>query len=446
MISRRAMLCCAAAAAAQSLARSAGAMGRIPMGGSLSVRIPHETSRLDPHDLADPMAAIVGAAVFEPVFRLDPSGAPYASLAQSLPMRDGASVRVSLRDGLRSARGKALDARDFVASIERARAGGASALLSGIPKPTIPRGQSLAVLFRDVDPTELARVLSSPLIAMTSRASTPAAPDGTGAFRADPTLERLTLTRNRHAARGPSFLDQVTVLRADEIAEPLRAFEARQVDIGWLGAGYYRQRSDAVAFDFGAAAWVVLRTGSEAGTWNGPGVAQRLVDGIDPSRLAHLALGSFPAQSSWMAWGGGPCELLAPARSAHLLEVAKAVAAILSAPGHEVTAVGLAEPDLARKRRSGAFSLMIDSVRPLGPGGVATLIALATADDPARARSLVRSPPKLTSYAPRVLARTLRLGVVGELRVAGAAITPVRWAAQRDATGWDLAGTYRLGV
>lgn len=409
------------------------------------MRVPHDTAQLDPHDLSDPMAAIAGPAVFEPVFRLDASGTPYPSLAQSAPVRDGANVLVFMREGLRSSRGRALDARDLVASVERARARGATALLSGIPKPVVARTQNRVAVFRDVDPVELARVLSSPLLALVSRTSSPTAPDGTGPFRADTSAERLVLTRNRYAARGPAFLDQVTLMRAGELAEPLRAFEARQVDVGWLGAGYYQQRTDAVAFDFGSVAWVVLRTGSEAGSWAGPGVAQRLIDGIPPERLAQLVIGSYPAQSAPISWGGEPCELIAPARSPHLTEVARTLASILSAPGHEITVRVLPDAEVDRRRRSKAYALMIDLVRPVGPAGVATLIALATADDPVRARSIVRAPPKLTSFAPRVLARTLGLGVVGDLRVAGATLESIHLVPQADGSGWDLGNSYRLG-
>ncbi len=446
MMRRRQAIALGLALAAHRFTRSAHAMGRLPMAGTVTMRVPHDTARLDPYDLSDPMAAIVGSAIFEPVFRLDAAGTPYPSLAQSAPVRDGATVRVTMREGLRSSRGRPVDAHDLVTSVERALAGGATALLSEISRPTVLRGQSRVAVFRDVDPVELARVLSSPLLGLSSRSSSPVAPDGTGPFRAETSTDRLTLTRNRYAARGPAFLDQITLMRAAELAEPLRAFEARQVDVGWLGAGYYQQRSDAVSFDFGSVAWIVLRTGSEAGPWGGPGVAQRLLDGIAPERLAQLVIGSYPAQSAPITWGGAPCDLMAPARSPHLIEVARTLASILSAPGHELSVRVLPDSEIDRRRRSRAYALMIDVVRPVGPAGIGTLIALATADDPARARSIVRSPPKLTSFAPRVLARTLRLGVVGDLLIAGATLPSIHLLPQPDGLGWDLGNSYRLGA
>ncbi len=443
---RRALLGMGLAIVANAATRQSVAMGRVPVGGTASVRVPHDTAQIDPHDLTDPMAALVGASVFEPVFRLDAQGNPYPSLAERLPVRDGVHTVVTLREGLRSSRGKALDARDLVFSIDRVRGRGAAALLGAVPKPTVARSNPRSVVFRGMDPEQLARLMASPILALIARGSSPTEPDGTGAFRADPSPDALVLTRNRQAARGASFLDKVTLYRASSLSEPLRAFEANEVDIGWLGAGYHQQRADAVAFDFGLAAWIVLRTGTEAGAWHAAGVAQRLLDGIPPARLAHLALGNLPAESGAMLWGGEPCQLVVGARSPHLVEVANAIAAILSAPGHEITPFPVAEAELERRRRAGAFGLMIDVVRPVGPAGVATLIALAAADDPERAKSIVRAPPRLGSFAPRVLARTLGLGVLGELRIAGAAIRGLRLAPLGDGYGWDLGGAYRVGA
>ena len=35
-------------------------------------------------------------------------------------------------------------------------------------------------------------------------------------------------------------------------------------------------------FDMGSAGWIVLHTGSEAGAWGAPGMAQRLLDSLPP--------------------------------------------------------------------------------------------------------------------------------------------------------------------
>ena len=418
-------------------------MGRLPVGGRMSLRIPHDTARLDPHDLFDPVAAMVAHAVFDTVYSLDTAGNTYPSLAEGMPRRDGKLTRVTLREGLRSARGRAIDARDLVVSVERARRLGAVALLADIPAGTVDKADARTAVFKDTEPSALANALTSPVLALVSRSHSPASPDGTGAFRAEPSADRLTLVRNKLAARGPSCLDEIVLQRASDLLDPVRAFESLSADVAWLGSYIHQPRPGSVAFDLGAVAWVVLRTGNEAAEWGAPGVAQKLADAIPPGRLAHLALGTSPPPAGSPSWGGPACDLFTSSSSPHLMEIAKSVASILSLPGHEVTASGASHAELAVKRRTGAFCLMLDVVRPVGPAGVATLLALATADQGSGARATARHPPKLSSYAPRVLARTLRLGVVGELRVAGSSIPQLRLAQARDANGWDLGASWR---
>ncbi len=442
-VGRRALLRGAAGLAAWAWAAPAIAMGRIPVGGELTFQIPHDTSTMNPHDLFDPLSALVGAAVFEPVYRRDRAGNVYASLADGLPSRRGGSTRVRLRDGLVSARGRVLTARDLVESVERARRGGAGAVLLGIPEAKVDRSDGRVAVFQDVDPTELAQALACPLVALVSTQSTSAHPDGTGAFRADLGREGLSLERNLRAARGSAFLRRVRVASAPDLKAPLRAFEAQRADVGWLGAGLHQPRADAVPFDLGSVGWVVLRTGREAGSWDAPGVAQRLLDAIQPARLAHLGLGPLPTSTTPVPWGGPACKLVAPARSAHLVEVAGTLASILSRPGHEVELSALGPADFASRRSARGYALMVDVVRPVGPAGMASLVALATADDVVRARSIVQHPPRLGSFDPRVLTRTLHLGVVGGLRVAGALAPSVVMAAAEEGEGWDLGGVYR---
>ena len=72
-------------------------------------------------------------------------------------------------------------------------------------------------------------------------------------------------------------------------------------------------------------------------------------------------------------------------------------------------------------------------------------MSLAAASDPASGLELMRRPPKLPSFAPRTLTRTLKLGVIGELRVAGARAPDVHLAKNPVGDGWDLGGTYRVG-
>ncbi|AUX26075.1 hypothetical protein SOCEGT47_066300 [Sorangium cellulosum] len=429
---------------AAALPAPARAMGRTPLGGRLSMHLPWPTSSLDPHDLGDPAAALFASAIADSLYGADASGNPYPTLAAALPSREGDAAVVRLREGLRTARMARLDGRDIVSSVERARARGAAAVLAEVPRPQRHPKDRLAAVFPRADPARVARALASPMVTLLPRGFDPAAPDGTGAFRADVGPQQLTLTRNDVAARGPAFLDVIEVVRSGDLTTSLRAFEAERDDLGWLGAGLHTSRRGAVRFDLGVAGWIVLITGPEAGLFGQPGVAQRLVDALPPERLAHLGLAALPRGHGDPAWGGPPAELLVDESAAHLVEVAEAIAPILSRPGHEVTPAPVPRAELGRRRARGKATLAIELVRPLGPGPLSALLALATADNRARALDLARHPPRLgPSAAPRSLTATLRVGVVAEVRIAGAVMPSVALARAIHGEGWDLGATFR---
>ena len=197
-------------------------------------------------------------------------------------------------------------------------------------------------------------------------------------------------------------------------------------------------------FDLGSVAFIVLQTGAEAGAWGAPGVAQRLLDGIEPGRLERFGLGPLPAPTGNAEWGGKSCDLLVSEGSAYLEDLARTLSSLLSRGGPVVTPKTLPGPELAKRRTTGAYSLSLGIVRPFAPTGIATLVALAAASDSASALELVRRPPQLTSFAPRILARTLKLGVVGELRVTGAHAPNVYLAKNPTGAGWDSGGSYRI--
>ena len=433
----------AVSALALAAPASALAMGRTPLGGRLSFHVPWPTSSLDPHDLRDPLAAIFASAIADPLYGTDASGAPYPALASAMPTREAGKTIVRLREGLHTARGAPLDGRDIVFSVERARARGASAILSSVPRASTHRGDPHAAAFGPIEPHHLARVLSSPMIALVPRRFTPAAPDGTGAFRAVASSGRLLLTRNLSAARGASFLDAIEVHPAPDLKVSLRAFEAERDDLGGLGLGLHDARRGAVRFDLGGAAWVVLHVGPDSGAFAVPGLAQRLVNAIRPERLAHLGLGPLPAPHGDPAWPGPPADLYVDESSPHLLEVARAVAPVLSSPGHEITLTPVPR-DAVRRRLRGKAALAIDVVRPIGPSAFHTLVALATAEDPARGRDVARTHPRVAHHASaRSLTGLLRVGVIGDLRIAGGQMPDLVFARSPHGDGWDLGASWK---
>jgi peptide/nickel transport system substrate-binding protein len=371
---------------------------------------------VDPHRLDDAAAAILGPALFDSLYTLDDAGAPVPSLAEAMPEKIGARLVVSVRRGLRSALGRPLAGREVAQSLARSRAAGARAWLEEFGAPKVD--SVLAVSFAFHDASALARGLASPLTAIVPPAFSAERPDGTGPFRADRDGEDLVLRRNDAAAGGPAFLDEVVVRPAPDLAASLSAFESGTDDLGWLGAGLHEPRPLSRSFDAGACGWAILRTGAAAGAWDSPGIAQRICDGIAPARLSYLALGAPWSTEAEEGWGGAPCDLLVRDDAPWLRELAHAVAASIGRPSHEVTARPVPPAELLARRVSRAYSLALDVTRSLGPGPLGGLLALATSDDPVGAVDLARHPPRADAPV-RALGRTLRVGVLGELRIQG---------------------------
>lgn len=411
---------------------------RSPIGGKAKLRLPWPLASIDPHRLDDFAAAILGPALFDSLYAIDSSGEPVPALAESMPTSDGAGgLRVTVRQGLTTAHGSAIDARDVSLSIARSRSHGGAGWLAALPSPKREGEKSLT--FATTDAAALARALASPITAIVPLSFDPSRPDGTGPFKADHKDAMLVLTRNSRAAMGPSLLDGIDVAAGDDLAASLRAFESGEDDIGWLGSGLHEPRTGSKTFDAGAIGWAVLVIGREASSWDSPGIAQRVCDGVAPSRLAYLSMGPPWASSGAVAWSGPPIDLLAPSDSPWLVELAKAVAAAISQTSHEVTPRFVSAADFAQRRKGRNFPLAVDAVRMLGPGALGAMTALASADPSASAVDLVRHPPKLAELPARSLTRTLRLGVLGEVRVQGGRVADLSLPTGRSGIDWGLA-------
>lgn len=422
-------------------ARRADAHARTPMGGSLALRVPWSVGSIDPHRLDDAAAALFGGALFDGLYALDETGAAVAALAESEPQPEGGTLRVRVRDGLRTGKNRPFVAADAAASIARARRLGASAWLADIPAPKVD-GNTLVFAMRDAG--RLARALASPVVAMVPTGFSPEAPDGTGAFVARMRSDGVTLARNPFAACGPSFLDEVVVRAAPDLAASLRAFESGADDLGWLGSGLHEPRPGSKPFDLGAVAYGVLFTGREALSWDAPGVAQRLCDGIPAARFSHLAIGASWPTDTAQGWGGAPANLFVRDDAPWLVELGRAVAATLSRPGHELAVRTVPPNDMAQRRATRAFALAVDVVRPVSFDPLGAIVGLSTADGAGRARDLVTRPPRFSETSPRTMTRTLRAGIIGEIRVQGARIPDVQLAAPAAGPGFDFAASTKV--
>jgi peptide/nickel transport system substrate-binding protein len=304
-------------------------------------------------------------------------------------------------------------------------------LLGAYPKPTTARSDDLILEFPTADADGIARALASPLTAILPRSFSPRAPDGTGAFRAVPQAGgQLSLKRNAHAARGAALLDAIQLSPSAGLADALRAFESDAADVGWLGAGLHRRRKDAVRFRGPGLGWVVLRTGTHAGRWGAPGIAQQLANALTGASLEPLGLkAAGRAKRPGSRWQGASTTLSVRGDCPYLVEVANVVATGLSASAHAISVGATTATRIATQKGSGDFSLMIDVVRAVGPEARHTLLALLTADDP----RLATHAPRVTTHHPSEMTRGLRLGIIGELRPFGA-----HAAAFRELATWDL--------
>lgn len=421
----------------------AHARGRTPVGGRISLRVPWPVASIDPHRLEDATAAIFGEALYDTLYMRDESGAFVASLAEADPEPEGQNLRVRIRMGLRTARGRPFEARDAAASLARSRGLGGRAWLADVPAPRID-GRSLVFAMRDAG--RLVRALASPIVAMVPSGFSADAPDGTGPFKHTTRGDTVVLARNALAARGPSFFDEVVLRPAPDLAASLRAFESGTDDLGWLGSGLHEPRAGSRPFDLGPVGWAVLFTGRDALTWDAPGVAQRICDGIPPARLSHLALGPAWTPDPMQGWGGAPTQIHVRDDAPWLVELARAIAATISLPGHEVSARPVSPAEFAQRRGARNYTLALDVVRPVAPGSFGAMVALATADSAGRASELVQHPPKLGEVPPRTMTRTLRCGVVGDIRVQGGRAPDLQLAASSTAGGFDLGASTRRRV
>lgn len=397
-------------------------MHRVAYGGTLRLTIPSSLRAVDPHDPFDFDAALLTSALFDPLYALDGRGQPYPTLAERLPEKDGSGLRISLRPGLRTGTNQALDGRDVEFALQRAAARGARLLLQPFGSPRLVRGQNNAVAFPRGDPRALARALASPLTALVPRNFTPQRPDGTGpfAFAGNPGGP-WTLRRNAWAARGGGFLDSIVVRRSPDLASALRAFEADEADVGWLASGLHRARRQATRLDAGLLGWVVLCTGSQLGSWSARGVAQSVLDTANLSSLVALGLRvPDPAKATPEVWRGPPADLLVDGENPHLMAIARALVEALGGTSSGLRVTSATQAQLAAKRASGDYALLLDFVRKLGPEPSDDVIALRTGAALTSTGGTALPAAPSNQMPLRETVRLLRLGIVGELRLQGA--------------------------
>jgi peptide/nickel transport system substrate-binding protein len=418
---------------------SANAMGRLPYGGRLRLALPFALQRIDPHDARDPVSALLASAMFDPPFALDSGGVPYPTLAAGPIEVLPSGLGLRLRPGLEDANGVALTVRDLEFSLARARNGAAGVLLRSFGTPVRSKKEPDLLVFPRGTERSLSLALASPLVALVRRGFDPAKPVGTGAFAATLNDGKLSLLRNAHAARGAALLDAVDVDSVGDLAEALRRFEAEASDIGWLGRGLHRIRSGSEMFRSSSLGWLLLRSGKRLGNWGAPGAAQKLLSGIEPSRLERFGVRLPPLQADQSAYAGPSAELLVRRDAPHLLELGEALAQMLSASG----AVRVRPEERASaesKIDSGDFDLALDFVRAFGPTREQQYLSLVSVANPSLLASAPTPPAELdrTGLALHATQAT-RTAILSEF-----AVVAGRSSAFRGIDAWDLGAVYKL--
>lgn len=440
-VPRRAALGAAVASLVALAGGRAAARGRVVPGGRLALRVPWPLDRLDPHDLSSVSSALFGDAVYDTLFARDESGAFVASLAEQDAELVGNEVRVTVREGLKTGKGRAIGARECAASIARARSYGLAGYLADVPPPKV---DGKVLRFASKDLARITRALASPLSAIVPFGFSPEAPDGTGPFRAQIRDGSLVLSRNVQSARGAAFLDELVVTKAQDLKASLRSFETGADDVGWHGMGLYEPRAGARPFDAGPIGYVALFVGRDAATWDSPGIAQRVCDALPPSRLQEFSLGPAWTLDPGDGWQGPAGSILVRDDAPWLVELARTVAGVLSRPGHELAAKPVGADEIVQKRSSRLYTVVLDVVRPLQHGALGTLVGLVQASEPARARELALHPPRLGDVPARTLTRTLRVGVLGEVRAQGGRAPDVLLPPSSQAPGVDWGAARRV--
>jgi peptide/nickel transport system substrate-binding protein len=272
-------------------------------------------------------------------------------------------------------------------------------------------------------------------VAVVARGFDPAKPEGTGAFRARVEGGGLRLSRNSHAARGASYLDAIAVDPASDLSSALRRFEAGEVDLGWLGRGLHRVRAGAEMFRSPPLGWLLLHTGNRLGAWGAPGIAQKLVAGLDPARFDALGI-KLPTGDAGARYAGPPAELLVRADSAHLSAVAEALAQSF---GTSVTTRAADPVALGRMRGSGDFDFVLDVVRSFGVTREQQYLTLSSVANPSTERTPRPVPSGVDGVRLALRAtQATRTALLGEF-----AVVAGRVSGFRALDHWDLGAVWK---
>ncbi len=422
-ISRRTALLGALAGASPLFRPSyANALARPSYGGRLQLSMPVGITRIDPHDPHDLLAALIGPSLFEPLFAQTQRGVVYPTLAAALPQSRPPWITIELRPGLRSARGRPLDASAIAGSLERA---------SRTYQPLTQlnrlraRGKTRLECRTHLSPEQIARLLSAPETALVPPSFNPEAPDTTGAlFPSGGTISQLA--RNPWAPRGGSYVDEVRCQKRN-LHDCLRDFETGRSHIGFLGAGLHEFRKGGTRFSLESLGWLVLLPGTDLKSFAAPGVLTEQLSRLPPQGFRSLGVAPL-LQNRAGTWPGPPLQILVDRDQPWLAAIAAEIARVWSARQRQITVSPRGRDELARKQASGNF----DAILTFVAAGRTTEQKLHELDGTLAPRSALR-------HSLLGTARRLHLGVLGSLEPHGVVAAGVRNLP--DHRSFDLAET-----
>ena len=417
-------------AVSATLAVPASAEGR-----AVRMRWPWPVRSPDPHSATDLVAALIGAALFPPLYvrAIDGMLEPRAAVGAPKEAGKGAlkGLRVDLAPGVRPS--------DVVSSISNARVGGARLALRDVPVPRVDGAHG--VIFPGlVDHDALMRRLATPLAGIARiepRRLLPSGPwDMSVETRDSVTSLRLVRRPNAPAVGLSASAHPTRIMRfeldgAVDLGRSLRAFERYESDVAWLTDGLFAPRPGARSIDLGALGYLALRAGKEAPELQRAGTVLSIVDAIASDRMSHLGLirrGQLLTPES--ASGRDPSTLApnVPVLVRSSMPIAVAAAEILARDLGGI-ARSLDDATFEKAMSDGRFPLALDVVRAIddSPDGLA--ISLATFDGASVA-------PPVGSFA-RGVAEAGSAALGWEIALIGAEASHV-WIPRAPLGGLDL--------
>lgn len=341
------------------------------------VRVP------EPHASNDLVAALLGSALFPPLYvraidgMLEPRAAVGAPKDSKGTLK---GLRVDLAPGIRPS--------DVVGSIANARTGAGRLALRDVPVPRVDGAHG--VIFPGLaDQDSLMRRLATPVAGIARIEPRRLMPSGPWdlAIETHDSVTSLRLTRRPHApavglsaTAHPTRITRFELDGAVDLGKSLRAFERYESDVAWLTDGLFAPRPGARPIDLGPLAFLALRAGKDAPELQRPGAVLEIVDAIAADRMAHLGLirrGSLLTPDSLA--GRDPSTLApnVPVLVRSSLPIAVAAAEILARDLGGI-ARALDDATFEKAMSDAQFPLALDVVRAIDDSNDGVATALAT--------------------------------------------------------------------